>query len=326
LYRQIIWLPPINHFKNYCVNFNKYCNNVPLPIMKKFTLYLSLTFLTANSFAQNSLLDSLEAATATSEKVTGTFESQRVINAHTTEMVGRGNLDFRILHRFGTVENGLKDLFGLDYASMRMSFDYGITDNVMVGIGRSTRGKEVDGLIKVRVLQQQIGKKNIPISLAIAQGWVINGAEYFGVGANPNLEARSSYYTQVIIARKFSNKFSLQVSPIFVRNNRTENFTDDKSIFAPGAGMRIRLNRKFSLTADYHHFIGTLGTDKTNPLSVGVDIETGGHVFQLHFSNSAGTNEKQYITGTTGNFLKGDFRFGFNLSRMFAVGKKAKNW
>jgi hypothetical protein len=294
--------------------------------MKKLLLPITFTLFTLSSIAQNNLLDSLEAATATSQKVTGTFESQRVINAHSTEMVGQGNLDFRILHRFGTVKNGFKDLFGLDFASMRMSFDYGITDNIMVGIGRSTRGKEVDGLIKVRLLQQQIGKRNVPISLAIAQGWVINGSTWTGTGANPNIVARSSYYTQLIMARKFSNNFSMQVSPIYVRNNRTENLTDDKNIFAPGLGMRVRLNRKFSLTADYHHFMGTLGSDKTNPLSVGVDIETGGHVFQLHFSNSAGTNEKQYITETTGNFLKGDFRFGFNLSRMFAVGKKAKKW
>ncbi len=295
--------------------------------MKKAILVFSASTLmltTLSAQDNGSMLNEIEEKNTT-EKVTGTFKSTRVINAHSTEMLAKGDLDFRIMHRFGTTKNGFKDLFGLDYASMRLSFDYGLSNNLMVGIGRSTLGKELDLLLKWRLLQQTTGGKNIPFSIAAVQGFIVNSAPWGGSAPTPNFEKRSSYYTQLVIARKFNETFSMQLSPIFLRNNLVENFGDDQNLFGIGGGLRYKLTKRFAITADYHHVVGTLNGGKTNPLSLGVDIETGGHVFQLQFTNSAGTNEKGYLSNTTGDFFKGDFRFGFNLSRMFSLGK-SKKW
>jgi len=104
------------------------------------------------------------------EKISGAFRSTRVINAHSIEMLRKGSLDFRILHRFGFVNSGIKQLFGLDQASMRLSFDYGISNNFTVGLGRSTYRKELDLFGKLRLLQQSRGAKNMRISLVLAAG------------------------------------------------------------------------------------------------------------------------------------------------------------
>ncbi len=292
--------------------------------MKKIVMLICFGVSLHTAKAQDeSMLKSIEDSLPTTEKVTGAFKSTRVINAHSTEMLAKGNLDFRILHRFGFVSAGVKQLFGLDAASMRLSFDYGITNNIMIGIGRSTFRKEIDAFIKGRILQQTKGAKIMPISLLVAAGYAVNTEESFAVVNKPkNIVDRSAYYVQTIIGRKFSSKFSLQLSPIFVHTNFPVNATDDQNIFAMGGGARYKVSKRIALTLDYHHPFGNLDSSYTAPLSLGVDIETGGHVFQLHFSNATGMNERAYITQTTGDFFKGDIRLGFNLSRIFKVGRR----
>jgi hypothetical protein len=282
----------------------------------------SMCFLYAT--AQNeSLMTGLEDSTPVIQKVTGAFKSTRVINAHAIEMLAKGNLDFRILHRFGFVSTGIKQFFGLDQASMRMSFDYGITNNLTVGIGRSTFRKELDMFAKTRILQQTTGAKVMPVSFVVAAGYAVHTEESFAV-VKPDIVDRSSYYLQTIIGRKFNSKFSMQLSPIFVHTNFPVVLTDDQNIFAFGGGARYKISKRMALTLDYHHHFGNLDPSFTNPLSVGIDIETGGHVFQLQFSNATGMNERAYVTQTTGDFFKGDIRFGFNLSRIFKIGKTHK--
>jgi hypothetical protein len=294
--------------------------------MRKIVLFFITTLTTCQLMAQDStsMLNGFEDKKIV-QKITGTFKSTRVINAHSTEMLHKGELDFRIMHRFGVFKNGFIDLFGLDYASMRMSFDYGITDNLMVGVGRSTILKDLDAFVKTRFLQQTKGAKQIPVSLLIAVGYILTTQEYF-IPVKPTFANRSSYYVQLIAGRKFTRNFSMQLSPLIVHNNLTLNATDDHTIFGLGGGLRYKVSKRIALMLDYHHAFGQLDKAITNPLSVGVDIETGGHVFQLHFSNVTGMNEKGYLTQTTGKFFKGDVRFGFNLSRIFNVGKKRKNW
>jgi Membrane bound beta barrel domain (DUF5777) len=289
--------------------------------------FLGLSFLCVcflNASAQNeSLMVGLEDSTPVTQKVTGAFKSTRVIHAHSIEMLAKGNLDFRILHRFGFVSNGIKQFFGLDQASMRMSFDYGITNNLTIGIGRSTFRKEIDMFAKTKILQQTIGAKIMPVSLVVAAGYTVHTDESLPTEKLTTVD-RSAYYVQTIIGRKFNSKFSLQLSPIFVHTNFPVVRTDDQNIFALGGGLRYKVSKRMAITLDYHHPFGKLDNSFTNPLSVGVDIETGGHVFQLHFSNTTGMNERAYITQTTGDFFKGDIRFGFNLSRMFKIGKTQK--
>jgi hypothetical protein len=286
------------------------------------TIFLC-TFLLIVRLQAQSLLTDIEDSMKVAEKVTGAFKSTRVIHAHSIEMLHKNNLDLRIMHRFGFINSGVKQLYGLDNASMRISFDYGLTDNTTIGFGRSTFRKELDFFLKARLLQQTKGTGAVPFSLIIAAGGLVWTEESFEP-VKPGFSDRSSYYVQLVAGRKFSPAFSLQLSPILVHSSTPANAGDDKTIFAMGGGARLKVSKRMAITLDYHHPFGRLSPINTDPLSAGVDIETGGHVFQLQFSNATGMNERAYITQTTGNFFKGDIRFGFNLSRIFKTGKHKK--
>ncbi len=291
-------------------------------MIKNLITAFILISLVSPVIAQESLLKGIEDSVPVREKVTSAFKSTRVINAHSVEMLAKGNLDFRILHRFGRVNDGVKQWFGLDNASMRMSFDYGITNNLMIGIGRSTFRKEIDYFVKGRVFQQSKGPGSIPFSLIIAVGSTIwtESSDFY----KTSITDRTAHYVQLIAGRKFSENFSLQLSPVIVHRNLIEVDDNDNTIYAIGGGARYKVSKRIAFTADYHHVLNGLTSANTDPLSVGIDIETGGHVFQLHFSNVVGMNERAYITQTTDNFFNGDIRFGFNLSRIFKVGHKRK--
>jgi hypothetical protein len=290
--------------------------------MKKVLTILFLFFCVSKTQAQEkSMLDGVDDSSHITQKITGAFKSTRVINAHSTEMLAKRTLDVRILHRFGYVNTGVKQFFGLDIASMRMGFDYGLTNNIMIGIGRSTFRKELDAFTKIRVLQQATGYKAVPVSVLIAAGVSVWTEQSFAT-PKPTFSDRTAYYLQLIVGKKFTPKFSFQLSPIIVHSGSPVNIGDDKTIVALGGGGRVKVSKRTALTFDYHHPLGTLNAINTSPLSVGVDIETGGHVFQLQFSNATGMNERAYINQTYGKFFKGDIRFGFNLSRVFSIRKK----
>ncbi len=254
------------------------------------------------------------------EKISGAFKSTRVINAHSIEMLHKGNLDFRILHRFGFVDAGIKQLFGLDQASMRLGFDYGISDNFTVGLGRSTYRKEIDLFGKWRILQQSRGSKNMPLSLVLTTGAMTWTEQSFAVN-KPDFSDRTSFYVQLLAGRKITKNFSVQISPIWVHSNMPLSGIE-KDIVSIGGGIRYKFSGRMAFIVDYHHVLNGLTPQNTNPLSLGIDIETGGHIFQLHFSNATGMNERAYITETYGKFFKGEIRFGFNLSRMFRLTKR----
>ena len=287
--------------------------------MKKWILLLAL-FAGIQAQAQDDLeamLNALEEPETNYAKYA--FKSTRIINGHSIENVSAGVLDFRILHRFGAVNGGLYELFGLDQANMRMSFDYGITDRLQVGVGRSNIGKEYDGLVKYKILRQSTGAVNMPISLSWVSGAMVNTLNW----ADPNREnlfsSRLSYYHQILIARKFNDMFSLQLSPTVVHRNLVPTRDIPNDIFAMGIGGRVKLNNRVATTFDYFYVLPGQLPNNRNSLSIGFDIETGGHVFQLHFTNSRGLNERQFITGQNGSWLDGDIHFGFNLSRVFTI-------
>ena len=289
-----------------------------------WVLFLCLAASAAQAQEEPSLLDLLGDEEETTEHVTNAFKSTRVVNGASMEMLGAGVLDFRILHRFGKFSQGAYQLFGLDNASMRLAFDYGITPNLMVGIGRSTNKKEIDGFVKYRILWQSTGKKTMPISLLWVSGMTVNGLKD-PVG-NPEVEPlfrrRLAYYHQAIVGRKFSEKFSLQLSPTVVHRNIVQNRLIPTELYAIGLGGRYKFAKRIALVWDYYYAINRFPNDPVrNPLTIGFDIETGGHVFQLHFSNAVGMNERAFITDDNGSWLKGDIQFGFNLSRVFQVAK-----
>jgi hypothetical protein len=262
------------------------------------------------------------ATTKKSEWATAAFKSSRVINGQSMELIGKGVLDVRILHRFGLISNGADELFGLDEASMRMGFDYGITNNLTIGVGRSTLNKELDAFLKFRPLRQG-ADGGFPFSIVLVSGVTVHTMKWADTARKNLFSSRMAYYNQVIIGRKFSNAFSLQLSPIMVHRNLVTNADDENNTWALGIGARLKLTKRTAFVVDYHPVLAGRQRGTKDPLSAGFDIETGGHVFQLHFSNSTGMNEKAFLTGTTSDFWKGDIRFGFNLSRVFQVKKKS---
>lgn len=292
-------------------------------IFSTSALILLLNIISSALPAQDAELDSLlqNSPGDKGEKVSGAFKSTRVIQAHSIEMLHKRNLDIRILHRFGTINSGIDELFGLDNASTRIGGDYGISENFSVGFGRSSYKKEFDAFLKFRLLHQRNKKGSAPVSIVLALGSTI-WTEEVQTGYKPTAADRTGFYLQALIGRKFSNNFSLQFSPIVVHQNYVPTQYLDNTIYGLGGGARLKVSSRIAFTADYHYVIGDLPDDHKNPLGIGMDIETGGHVFQLHFSNSLGMNERAYIVDTNNDFWKGEIRFGFNLSRMFLLGKK----
>jgi len=289
--------------------------------MPKQVFLFGLILLSSSLFAQDDLLKMLEeeaASEPTTEYATATFKSTRIINSQSVENLSEGTLDFRILHRFGYVNTGIYELFGLDRASMRMSFDYGIKDWLTVGVGRSTFEKQYDGFIKAKILRQSKGKRNMPITLNYIAGTMIKSLKWTDPERENYFSSRLYYLHQITIGRKFNQNFSLQIMPTLLHHNLVANVGDPNDLFSVGVGGRIKLNKRVSLNVEYFYQINKLpGT--VNPLSIGFDIETGGHVFQLHFTNAIGMTERSFITENKGRWDKGDIMFGFNLSRSFTL-------
>lgn len=299
--------------------------------MTKFQLYILLVvvcvFANTASAQDEDLLSMVGGdEKPKKERVKYAFKSPRVINSHSIEFLNPGTLDFRILHRFGQLDQGYKNFFGLDQASMRMSFDFGIMHNLMAGVGRSTFNKELDAFVKYAPIRQSTGGKlNSPVTVALVSGITMDGMDWADPSRTNYFTSRLAYYFQAVIGRKFSEGFSLQVSPTMVHKNLVQLESDPNNIYALGIGGRLKVSKRVALTWDYNHvLVGMPDSGYYHPLSVGVDIETGGHVFQLHFSNATGMNERAFITETTGNWGKGEVRFGFNLSRVFQLKKHKK--
>jgi len=275
-------------------------------------------------FSQENLLDSIPSDAPRKEYVYNTFKSTRVIMAHSVEMLGPQVLDFRILHRFGRVNGGAYEFFGLDGpATVRLGLDYGITDDLTVGIGRSSFNKEFDGFVKYRLLQQANGRKASPVSLVGVAGITATTLKWSDPTRENYFSSRLAYYGQLIAGRKFSERFSLQLMPSLVHRNLVPTNKDPQDLVAAGVGARIKLSKRISFNADFHYVVNPNdAAPYHNPLSLGFDIETGGHVFQLHFTNSKGMNERAFLTATEYDWGEGDIFFGFNISRAFQLGKK----
>lgn len=289
-------------------------------------LFLFALIITNKTIAQTEdLLGLVTDDKPKKEFVKNAFKSTRVINGHSMEFLAPGTMDFRILHRFGLLDQGYQNFFGLDQATMRLGFDFGIFNNLMLGVGRSTYKKEVDGFIKFAPFRQSTGTKSFPLSIALVSGMTMNTAPYPDLTIRNYYTSRLAYYFQAIVGRKFSERLSLQVTPTLVHMNLVPLQSQPNDVYSVGFGGRYKFTKRLALTWDYFYLInGRQRNVLFDPLSIGIDIETGGHVFQLHFSNCTGMNERAFITETTNNFIKGQVRFGFNLSRVFQL-KKVKN-
>ena len=302
-----------------------------MPAIKKITCLALITAITiikvaAQATDTTDLIKQLEKETGNQSQeinyTIATFKTTRLVNGHTVENVGKGVMDVKISHRFGTLNAGGYELFGLDNATMRMGLDFGLTSNLMMGIGRSTYKKTYDAFFKIKLLRQSTGRVNMPITLSYVPAFALQSLKW----ADPtrkNFYSSRLYYThQLLIGRKFSENTSLQLMPTLVHHNLVALASDPNNIIAIGIGGRQKITKRSSFNFEYYYLLpGHKITGTTNSLSIGFDIVTGGHVFQLHFTNSHAMDEKGFISETTGKWQKGDILFGFNISRVFTIGR-----
>ncbi|MBS4065196.1 MAG: hypothetical protein KGZ74_11590 [Chitinophagaceae bacterium] len=254
-----------------------------------------------------------------------TFKTTRIIHGHSIENTAPGILDLKISHRFGQINGGLYEFFGLDNASMRWGFDYGLSPKLTIGFGRSTYQKQYDLFFKYKILRQSTGKVNMPVSLSLMSTAMVQTLKWTNPTAPNKFSSRLYYAYQLLLARKFSENTSLQLMPVMVHYNLVPKATDPNDIIALGIGGRQKISKRVSINFEYYYQLPEYKFDATtNSLSIGFDIETGGHVFQLHFTNSPGMTERIFVSETYGRWDKGDILFGFNVSRVFSFKKRKK--
>lgn len=278
-----------------------------------------LLFLPISLWAQDDLLSILDKETdAIETEVEAIFKGTRLINGHTVETRNRNNLDFIISHRFGRLNGGAYEFFGLDQSNVRIGFDYGLTDNINLGIGRSSFEKTFDGYFKYAFVHQSSGGSNVPVSATLLSAISIKTLRQREF-EELTFSQKLAYTHQVLIARKFSPSLSMQLMPTWVHFNAIEPSDDDNDVFAAGIGGRMKLNQRVSLNVEYYYQLQRKDPLSRNVIAIGFDIETGGHVFQLQLTNAQAMIEKGFLAETTGDFFNGDIHFGFNISRTFQL-------
>lgn len=297
--------------------------------------HLFLALLSTGAYAQDIQLDE-----DPKEKVSATFKSGNLINVKTTETLHKGELDFRVDHRFGDIAGkagGAKTFFGMDQSTdIRIGFDYGLSNKLSLGIARAKGAGPAtqlyEGAVKYRFLEQNVAGGS-PVSAAFFGSALLSSAkasaDRSSAASYRSFTQRFMYVSQVILARKFSPNFSFEVLPTYVHRNFTA-YGDSNGMLALGLGGRMKMTKRMALVADYFlpfsrraEMEKIWGQKYYNALGLGLELETGGHVFHLNFTNATAVQEAQIIPETTRSWGKGEFRWGFSIARRFSVGKKA---
>jgi len=280
-----------------------------------FTLLIALFVLSTTAQTD----EELEAMANEVVYAKNTFYSTRIVNSHSVDMVPKGVLEFRISHRFGELQNGAYDLFGLDVATMRLGFDYGITDKLTLGIGRSTIEKTYDGFAKYEILKQSSGgEKDVFVSLDFVTGMSVRTQDWQDARYDNYYTNRLSYFNQILVARQFSKKTSVQLMPTMVHRNLVDNLNESNDVYALGAALHQQLLPALVVNVEYFQvFPNQIDDQYRNSLSVGFAFNTGWHSFSLHLSNSRSMYERGFITETSSRWDKSQIRIGFNITREF---------
>ena len=282
----------------------------------KNLFFLLLLIIPILSFSQDDLLDELDDEAVVDKTISGTFEALKIINIESTKVAGKGDFYFLIAHRFSSIKNGFDDLFGLDGATIKFSFFYGLTDKLQLGVARSKFRKTYDLNAKYKIAQQ------------VKEGFPFTITSFSSIGINtlldkddlPKLafENRLIYLTELLISKKVNDNLSLQIAPIFIHENLVDNTNQDNSQYAIALAGSYQISKSISITGEFvPHLNRASNTDFNDVLGLGIDWQVGGHVFQLMFTNSQPLNDTHYITNATGDWSKGDIFFGFNLYRVF---------
>jgi hypothetical protein len=315
--------------------------SIPSAKFKYLPLFI-LMLAALRGFGQQDLEKELGNTAPAHEKVSATFKSTKLINLHTNETIFKNELDFRVDHRFGDIggaNGGIRRFFGLDNATdVRIGFEYGLSDRLSIGLARAKGATDVqqlyEGNIKYRLIEQTTDDY-IPFAITLFGSNTITGVtasdDPTSATAYHNLSDRMNFVTQVILARKFNSNFSFTLTPSYVHRNFTA-FRDQNDLFAVSAGGRAKISKRMALVVDYtvpfrnsadKDYLEQLsGVKYRNTLGAGLEIETGGHVFNLNFTNATAIEEMQFIPQTNSNWLKGQFRWGFSIARRFSFNKK----
>ena len=268
------------------------------------------------SFSQDDLLDEIDTDSTVNEYATAAFKGLKIVNFESTKLVAKDELTFIVSHRFGSVKNGIDTFFGLDEAVTRIHFVYGITDAINIGVSRSSFLKIYDVTAKYRLLRQE--ENGFPFTVVGFNAVLINTALEKENLPLLKFKHRLGYTAQVLISRKINTDFSIELAPTFFHDNFVQLDEQSNSQFALGFGGRYKLGKRWSVNADYGlHLNRASNSPFKNPLSIGLDLETGGHVFQMHFSNAQAMNTNGFLGQGNGDWSDGDIYFGFNLSRRF---------
>lgn len=279
-------------------------------------LIFILTLFPLSTIAQDDLLNEIDTDSTWANYADATFKGLKIVNFESTKLVAKNQLTFIVAHRFGSIENGFDTFFGLDDAVTRLNFIYGISDGFNVGVSRSSYQKIYEFSTKYRILRQM--ESGSPFTVVGFNELLINT----GISKDnlPLLEFkhRLTYVAQLLISRKINTNLSLELAPTFFHENYVAIDEQDNSQYALGIGGRYKLSKRWSINADYGwHLNRADNSPYKNPLSIGFDLETGGHVFQMHFTSAQGMNTNTYLGQATGDWGDGDIFFGFNLSRTF---------
>ncbi len=294
---------------------------------------ISLLFLCFFTYLLNAQEDDLFAeldaiSKPKKEEVIATFKSTRLMIGQSTERVRTGQLHFRVSHVFSKIK-GIDNFFGLDNLNnMHLGFEYGITNYIQAGIARSNKpDKTYSGTLKLSLLRQKTGQKPFPFNISYFGNIDIKTREYTPKARDENFEGRIDYINQALISRKMNDYLSLQVAPIWVHRNLTDNIEEPNDIYSIGIGGRYLFSGSISLNAEYYYTIPNfdLHQDEANTFSIGFDIETGGHVFQLYFTNAFALHPGKFAINQSGNFFDREINFGFSLLRAFNTSKHKKH-
>ena len=294
--------------------------------MRSF-LFVFLSIISLELMGQSSLDDLIGTTSTTNKPISTTFSSTRIVTGHSVEMIPKGVREFRISHRFGTIQEGFYDIFGLDQAKIRLGYDIGISDKLMVGFGRNSHKKVYDVFARYSFFNQTIDN-SVPLTF---QYLFASSIETLRYGVKIPFMQRFAQINQLLIAKKI-NKFSFQLMPSLMIHEY-DNY--DKNTFAGiGGAVRYLLGKRVALNIEYfsrlkHQDNGSQEFDRIfnqnyNSLGIGIDIEAGGHVFQFHFSNTNTMNEQAFMFETNKTWEKGEICFGFNILREFSSNKKSK--
>lgn len=287
--------------------------------MRKIS-FLIIMILSFSGFSQEDELLELLDAEEKEEKgyVSATFKSTRVINGHSVETRSNGVLEFIVSHRFGTLNSGYDEFYGLDFSTIRLGLEYGITDDLNVGVGRASFDKVIDGFLKYRFVRQT---GSFPFTGTAFVSYARKTVDLVGLeGAD-----RNAYTAQLLLARKFNSRFSFQVAPTVIQRNLVATADESNLLLAMGLGARYKISNRIAFVSEYYPQLSEKSELFKDVFSVGVDIETGGHVFQLHFTNATQMNERGFIGETTDDFWDGDIHYGFNITRVFDLRPNKRN-